>query len=113
MDTDLQCTAGPAAEWGFTGESADAARAHDIEPNVSVTSPAAQRWKVPAFWCGGTEWRVRFRPPARLIDPRSGAETDLGDVNGDARGEWRVPCPPVSHDWLLVMEVPSTPATGA
>jgi len=45
---------------------------------------------------------VRFR--ARLIDPRSGAETDLGDVNGDARGEWRVPCPPVSHDWLLVME---------
>jgi hypothetical protein len=50
----------------------------------------------------GIEPGVCYR--ARLVDPRNGTETDLGEAAADRDGTWRVPCPPVSHDWLLIME---------
>ena len=50
----------------------------------------------------GLEQGVRYR--ARLVDPRNGGIVELGEVAADAGGQWRVPGPPVSHDWLLILE---------
>jgi hypothetical protein len=49
----------------------------------------------------GLEPGVRYS--AQLLDPRSGEAQELGIVQGDDKGEWRAPCPPVSHDWLVVL----------
>jgi hypothetical protein len=37
-------------------------------------------------------------------DPKTGQEHPLGTVEGDARGEYVVPKPPVFQDWVLVLE---------
>jgi hypothetical protein len=37
-------------------------------------------------------------------DPRSGLEYDLGQVSGDAQGEWFPPFTPEQKDWVLVLE---------
>ncbi|MBI4559087.1 MAG: DUF4038 domain-containing protein [Candidatus Hydrogenedentes bacterium] len=41
---------------------------------------------------------------ASYIDPTNGGLISLGVVTPDSEGKWRPPCPPVVHDWLLVME---------
>jgi len=41
---------------------------------------------------------------AFFFDPRNGREYPIGRVEGDEKGEWRVPAPPVLMDWVLVME---------
>jgi hypothetical protein len=50
------------AEWSFT-----AARPHaspdEIELDVVISGPSGEH-RVPAFWAGGSEWRVRFAAPA-------------------------------------------------
>jgi hypothetical protein len=33
---------------------------NDVELDVLFTSPSARQMRVPAFWAGGTTWRVRF-----------------------------------------------------
>ncbi len=35
----------------------------DVELDVEFAGPDG-RWRVPAWWAGGSEWRVRFAPPA-------------------------------------------------
>ncbi len=35
----------------------------DIEVDVLFTGPDGQKWRVPAFWAGGNEFRVRFAAP--------------------------------------------------
>lgn len=36
----------------------------DLEVDVIFTGLAGQQWRVPAFWAGGNEFRVRFAAPA-------------------------------------------------
>ena len=45
---------------------------------------------------------VRYR--ARYVDPRSGTDLPLGDVQSNADGDWTPPHPPEATDWLLIME---------
>ena len=40
---------------------------------------------------------------ATYVDPCTGEETSLGDVDPSPEGEWSPPFPPECHDWLLVM----------
>ena len=39
-----------------------------------------------------------------LFNPSTGKETSLGNVTGDAQGEWQPPVPPIVRDWLIVLD---------
>ena len=52
-----------AAEWSYTSGKAYADPFNEVELDVVLTSPDGS-WRVPAWWAGGNEWRVRFAPPA-------------------------------------------------
>lgn len=41
---------------------------------------------------------------AFLFNPSTGTELDLGKVAPDKEGNWQLPKPPISRDWVLVME---------
>lgn len=58
-------------------------------------------WGSPTF-VKGLEAGATYR--GTLIDPRNGEEHPLGEVRGDANGDWRVPVPPKMIDWVLVLE---------
>ena len=51
----------------------------------------------------GIESDVRYR--ASLFNPASGDERDLGLVEPDEQGDWRLPAPPpIYQDWVLVLD---------
>ena len=41
---------------------------------------------------------------ASFFDPRTGDEHPIGDVAGDAQGEWQAPLLPTFEQWVLVLE---------
>jgi hypothetical protein len=51
-----------AAEWGYCSGKAYADPFNEIELDVVLVDPAGKEWRVPAFWAGANEWRVRFAP---------------------------------------------------
>ncbi|MHC4474494.1 MAG: apiosidase-like domain-containing protein [Planctomycetota bacterium] len=58
-------------------------------------------WKPPMI--KAIEPDVRYR--AHYFDPCTGSEHDLGVVDPDTDGNWRVGVPPPeAHDWLIVLE---------
>ena len=46
---------------------------------------------------------------ARLVDPKTGREYYIGSVFPDANGDWKLPLPPITQDWLLVLDRPCEP----
>jgi hypothetical protein len=50
-------------EWGYTSGKAYSDPFNMLELDVNFKHEAGQTWRVPAFWSGGYEWRVRFAPP--------------------------------------------------
>jgi len=52
--------------------------------------------------------RIAIEPGARyravFLNPRTGAETEVGLVAPDADGRWPVPAKPTMEDWVLVLE---------
>ena len=50
------------AEWPFTASRTHAAP-DELELDVVFRGPAGEH-RVPAYWAGGSEWRVRFAAPA-------------------------------------------------
>ena len=55
-------------------------------------------------WVLGLEKEAAYR--AYFYDPRNGREYDLGAVEPNAEGAWRVPLEPVATDWVIVLETP-------
>ena len=51
-----------ATEWEFTSVKRYADAFNEVELDVIFTDPQGKAWRVPAFWGGGDEWRVRFAP---------------------------------------------------
>ncbi|HUT01003.1 MAG TPA: DUF4038 domain-containing protein [Phycisphaerae bacterium] len=51
------------SEWGYTTGRRYADPFNDVELDVVVSHSEGESWRVPAYWAGGQEWRVRFRPP--------------------------------------------------
>ena len=51
------------SEWGMASATSRRDPFNEIEQDVVFTSDAGQTWKVPAYWAGGAEWRIRFSPP--------------------------------------------------
>jgi len=51
-----------ATEWSYSSGKIYADPFNDIELDVIFTDPEGEEWRVPTFWAGGNEWRVRFAP---------------------------------------------------
>ncbi len=51
-----------AVEWGVVSSRAYADPFNAVEVDVLFTAPDGSEQKVPAFWAGDREWRVRFAP---------------------------------------------------
>jgi len=57
------------AQWNVFETSFESAKTYtnafvEIEVDV-VFKKGEKQWKVPAFWCGGGKWTVRFAPPVQ------------------------------------------------
>lgn len=50
------------AEWSFISARKYRDPFNEVELDVVVTDPAGRELRVPAFWAGGNEWRIRFAP---------------------------------------------------
>ena len=51
------------SEWGYHSSKAYADPFNEIELDAVIGGPDGQTWRVPAYWAGGGEWRLRFAPP--------------------------------------------------
>lgn len=49
-------------EWLYLSAKSYTDPFNDIELVVILTHSNGQSWRVPAYWAGGNEWRVRFAP---------------------------------------------------
>ena len=63
MLTTIQGTQNEISEWGFHSQHSYTDPFNEITVDLLVSGPAGQAWRVPAYWAGGSEWRVRFAPP--------------------------------------------------
>ena len=59
----LSATQNEILEWGYESGKAYADPGNEITLDVLFEHESGQAWRVPAFWAGGQEWRVRFAPP--------------------------------------------------
>ncbi len=50
-------------EWGYVSGTPYIDPFNAVTLDVVLTHQTGQSWRVPAFWAGGGEWRVRFAPP--------------------------------------------------
>jgi len=98
------------AEWSFSSGRSYPDPFNDVELDVIVTGPGGKTWRVPAFWAGGDEWRVRFSAPATgkysyrtaCSDP---SDPGLNDQEGSIRARaYRGKNPLLRHGPLSVME---------
>ena len=63
MPNQLNATQYEALEWGYTSGKSYPDPFNDLELDVILSHADGKTWRVPAFWAGGNEWRVRFAPP--------------------------------------------------
>ena len=57
-------TAREVCEWSFQSSTVYPDPFNEVELDVLVENEAGTNWRVPAFWGGGPQWRVRFAPPS-------------------------------------------------
>ena len=50
-------------EWSYTSGKTYDDPFNEVELDVLVALHDGDSWRVPAFWAGDQEWRVRFAPP--------------------------------------------------
>lgn len=51
-------------EWSFHSVKQYSDPFNQVELDVAYRLPSGLQHRVPAFWAGGSEWRVRYAPPA-------------------------------------------------
>jgi hypothetical protein len=52
-----------ATEWSYTSANVYKDPFNEIDLDVVFTSPSGTEHRMPAFWAGGSEWRVRYAAP--------------------------------------------------
>jgi hypothetical protein len=62
MPTEKHAVQRRPAEWGYSSSKSYANPFADVELDVEFTAPDGSVRRVPAFWAGDGEWRVRFAP---------------------------------------------------
>jgi Protein of unknown function (DUF4038)/Domain of unknown function (DUF5060) len=72
------------SEWGYTSQKTYKDPFNEVDVDVVFTREDGQQWKVPAFWAGGNNWRIRFSPPASGNYKYHAESTDKSnpDLNG-------------------------------
>jgi hypothetical protein len=50
-------------EWSYASGKTYKDPFNEVELDVEFTNDKGQQWKMPAFWSGGHEWRIRFAAP--------------------------------------------------
>ena len=50
-------------EWAYSSGKAYADPFNEVELDVVFRDPEGHEQRVPAFWAGGQEWRIRYAPP--------------------------------------------------
>jgi Protein of unknown function (DUF4038)/Domain of unknown function (DUF5060) len=63
LGQDKVATTGTATEWSYTSGKQYSDPFNQVDVDVIVTTPQGQEERVPAFWAGGSIWRVRYAPP--------------------------------------------------
>jgi len=92
MSTTFQTTCNQVIEWGYSSGQSYADPFGEVSLDVIFTTPEGLDLRVPAFWAGGQEWRVRFSAPKpgayRFQTVCSDAEnTSLHGIQGAVRVE--------------------------
>ncbi len=64
MSMQLFGTQHEVSEWSYRTSQPYADPFGAVELDALVSGPGGQSWRLPAYWSGGGEWRVRFAPPA-------------------------------------------------
>jgi hypothetical protein len=52
------------AEWSYRSAKIYSDPFNEVDLDVIFKNPSGVEYRVAAFWAGGSEWRVRFAPPA-------------------------------------------------
>lgn len=63
MSDQLFGTQHEVSEWSYRSGQSYADPFNALELDAVIQGPGGQTWRVPAYWAGGSEWRVRFAPP--------------------------------------------------
>jgi hypothetical protein len=78
-------------EWCFESTRVYVDPFNEIELDVLVTNETGASWRVPAFWVGGSKWRVRFAAPAEGTYHFNTICTQIDDVDlHDVRGKLEI-----------------------
>ena len=56
--------AGTPTEWAYTSGKQYSDPFNQVELDAVIVTPTGATERVPAFWAGGSTWRVRYAPPA-------------------------------------------------
>ncbi|MBN2451246.1 MAG: DUF4038 domain-containing protein, partial [Lentisphaeria bacterium] len=72
------------AEWGFLSAKGYGESSDRVEVDVVFRHAAGGEWRVPAYWAGEREWRIRFAPPAAGLYRWESCCSDA--ANGDLHG---------------------------
>src|SRR5271167_2254071 len=51
-------------EWSYTSGKQYADPFNQVDVDAVITLPSGQQERTPAFWAGGSEWRIRYAAPA-------------------------------------------------
>jgi len=84
MPVQLHGTEHCLSEWSLHSGKAYADPFNEIELDVIIQDGEGHTWRVPAYWAGDQEWRVRFAPPAAGVYTWRTACTD--ETNPDLHG---------------------------
>src|SRR6266581_5579959 len=63
VSTQLFGTQHEVSEWSYRSTQTYADAFNEVELDGLIAGPNGQTWRVPAYWAGGGEWRLRFAPP--------------------------------------------------
>ncbi len=77
--------AGVATEWAYESGKQYTDPFNQTDVDAVITLPSGNEERVPAFWAGGSTWRVRYAPPAPGTYKVKSACTDAG--NRDLHGQ--------------------------
>src|SRR5690242_3055868 len=72
------------AEWSYTSAKQYRDAFNEVDLDVVFTAPSGQEQRIPAFWAGGSVWRVRYAPTeaGRYKYRTVSSDTANGDLHG-------------------------------
>ncbi len=62
MPTSMKATVNVPLEWGYASGRQYKDPFHELQVDALVTDPGGGEQRVPAFWAGGQQWRLRYAP---------------------------------------------------